>query len=234
GRGLLQENYAPKHIGGGKMIEIKIHGYGGQGVVVAAELLALAFSKEGKYVQAFPSFGTAKRWVPLVAFVRVDTLPIRLRCEVCNPDHLILLDSSLVRFPDIINGFNTETCIFINSTKNQESFVFPDHFHAFTVDASNIAKKHGLGNGAYSFVNTAMLGSFARITSLLSIHSICEAIKETLVSKREESIAAAREAYARVQHNHQWEAHEIQTCGHLIRDDVIQQSRPVESPAANI
>ncbi|MBT4641647.1 MAG: pyruvate synthase, partial [Deltaproteobacteria bacterium] len=39
------------------MIEIRLHGRGGQGAVTSAELLATAAIEQGKYAQAFPNFG---------------------------------------------------------------------------------------------------------------------------------------------------------------------------------
>ncbi len=47
------------------MIEIRFHGRGGQGAVTSAELLALAAIGEGKYAQAFPSFGPERRGAPV-------------------------------------------------------------------------------------------------------------------------------------------------------------------------
>jgi 2-oxoacid:acceptor oxidoreductase gamma subunit (pyruvate/2-ketoisovalerate family) len=43
------------------MIEIRIHGRGGQGAVVASKVMASAFFKQGKWVQSFPSFGAERR-----------------------------------------------------------------------------------------------------------------------------------------------------------------------------
>ena len=67
------------------MIEIRMHGRGGQGAVIAAKILASALFKEGKYAQSFPSFGVERRGAPVMAFTRVDDLPVRLRCEIYTP-----------------------------------------------------------------------------------------------------------------------------------------------------
>ena len=78
------------------MIEIRFHGRGGQGAVTAAEILAKAAFKDGKYSQAFPFFGVERRGAPVMAFTRIDSEPINLRYQVYNPDHVIVLDDGLL------------------------------------------------------------------------------------------------------------------------------------------
>jgi len=90
------------------MIEIRIHGRGGQGAVVASRILASAFHREGKYVQAFPQFGMERRGAPVAAFTRIDDKPIWLHCEIYEPDHLIILDPTLVGQIDITTGLKPE------------------------------------------------------------------------------------------------------------------------------
>lgn len=177
------------------MIEIRIHGRGGQGAVVAAELLAWALFKEGKYVQCFPSFGPERRSAPVAAFVRVDEAPIKLRCEIYNPDHLIVLDPSLVRTIDITAGLKEGGWILINSKKKPESFELPREFQVGTVDASTIAMKHKLGNRTNPIVNTVMLGAFAKVTGLVGINAVIEAVGEAVSIDKEGNIAATREGY---------------------------------------
>jgi 2-oxoacid:acceptor oxidoreductase gamma subunit (pyruvate/2-ketoisovalerate family) len=177
------------------MIEIRIHGRGGQGAVVAADLLALAFSKEGKFVQSFPSFGPERRSAPLATFVRVDDTPIRLRCEIYNPNHLLVTDSSLLTSLDIISGLREGGCIVVNSRRDAASFALSDKFRVATADANAIALEHGLGTKTNPIANTALLGAFARITGLISINAIVESIKDTITVRTGDNIAAARESY---------------------------------------
>jgi 2-oxoacid:acceptor oxidoreductase gamma subunit (pyruvate/2-ketoisovalerate family) len=178
-----------------EMIEIRIHGRGGQGTVVAADLLALAFSKEGRFVQSFPSFGPERRSAPLATFVRVDDTPIRLRCEIYNPNHLIVTDSSLLASSNIVSGLRDGGWIIINSRKHPASFGLPDKFHVATIDADSIAFKHNLGTKINPIANTTMLGAFTRITGLISINAVVESLRETMTDRTEANIAAAREGY---------------------------------------
>jgi len=86
------------------MIEIRIHGRGGQGAVIASEVLASAFFKEGKFVQAFPAFGAERRGAPVAAFARVDDQPIRIRHFIYEPDHIIILDPTLIESTQVDSG----------------------------------------------------------------------------------------------------------------------------------
>jgi len=64
------------------MLEIRFHGRGGQGTVVATTLLAKAFFQAGYQVQSFPFFGVERRGAPVEAYVRVDKEKIFLRTNV--------------------------------------------------------------------------------------------------------------------------------------------------------
>ena len=89
------------------MLEIRTHGRGGQGAVVASEILAAAFFREGKHVQSFPTFGVERRGAPVAAFTRVDDQPILLRCEVYEPDHVMVLGETLVESVDTTAGLKS-------------------------------------------------------------------------------------------------------------------------------
>jgi pyruvate ferredoxin oxidoreductase gamma subunit len=86
------------------MLQIRIHGRGGQGVVTAAELLSIAAFEQGRHAQAFPSFGSERTGAPVVAFCRIDDHEIRLREPVLNPDVLIVQDPTLLHQVDVFQG----------------------------------------------------------------------------------------------------------------------------------
>ena len=99
------------------MIEIRIHGRGGQGAVIASEVLASAFFKEGKFVQAFPAFGAERRGAPVAAFARVDDQPIRIRHFIYEPDHIIILDPTLIESTQVDSGLKEGGWIIINTDR---------------------------------------------------------------------------------------------------------------------
>lgn len=178
------------------MIELRFHSRGGQGGVVAGKLLAVAVFKENRYVQAFPTFGVERRSAPVMAFVRIDEQPIRARNQIYEPDHVIVLDASLIGMLDVTLGLKAGGTILINSPKTPEEFSFRDGFNVVTVDASTIAVRNGLGSVTQPIVNTAILGAVAKVLGCVSIESVIAAIEEEVPAKVQANINAAKDAYA--------------------------------------
>jgi pyruvate ferredoxin oxidoreductase gamma subunit/2-oxoisovalerate ferredoxin oxidoreductase gamma subunit len=177
------------------MVEIRIHSRGGQGGVIAGKILAVAAFKEGKYVQTFPSFGVERRAAPVLTFVRLDDHPIRVRNQVYKPDHVVVMDASLLASADVTMGLKEGGWILINSAKDPHSFSFADKFRIATVDASAIALKNSLGTRTQPIVNTAILGAISKVLQIAGIESVVEAIREEVPSKPQANEQAARDAY---------------------------------------
>lgn len=177
------------------MRELRIHGRGGQGAVTSSKLLASALFLEGKSVQSFPAFGVERRGSPVTAFLRLSDGPILLRCEITEPDDLIVLDPTLIGAVDVTAGLKPGGSILINSERPPSGY--PDlaaRFRVATVDAGVIAGKHRLGSKAQPLVNTAILGAFAEFSRLVSLESVCKAIEEDVPQRPADNVAAAREA----------------------------------------
>ena len=177
------------------MIEVRFHGRGGQGAVVASNVLALAFFKEGRFVQSFPSFGGERRGAPVMAFLRVDDEEIEVRSNVYRPDHVVVLDVSLTRTMDVTAGLREWGWILLNSPHAPESYAFSNKFRTATIDANDIAVRHQLGTITSPIVNTAILGAFSRVTATVTIDSVIEAVKESVPNDPHGNAAAALEAY---------------------------------------
>jgi 2-oxoacid:acceptor oxidoreductase gamma subunit (pyruvate/2-ketoisovalerate family) len=180
------------------MLEIRFHGRGGQGAVVASIVLASAFFKEGKFVQAFPSFGAERRGAPVVSFTRVSDREIRERFGIYQPDCLIVLDSSLTLRKEITSGLKEDRWIIVNSDKAPQDYGHLGPYRVATLDANSISLKHGLGSAAVPIVNTTILGAFSRVTESVKIESVLDAVRENAPSKPDKNADAAREAYDRV------------------------------------
>ncbi len=169
------------------MIEIRIHGRGGQGVVTAAELLAKAAFNDGKYCLAFPKFGPERTGAPVEAYCRIDDKPIRLRSQVYEPDYLIVLDSSLINYMDVTKGMKKTGVIVINSRKKPDAAC-----KTFAIDATQIA----LDILGKPIANTVMLGAFAKAAGVVTLKSIEKAIKERFNEKlAEANVMAVKKAY---------------------------------------
>lgn len=157
--------------------EIRIHGRGGQGGVTAAELIARAAYKEGKWVQAFPYFGAERRGAPVKAFARISDDPILIRSQIYNPDYVIVLDESLLEVANVTEGLKKDGIIIIN-TRKKPSEIDLAGYRVATVDATGIALELDLLVAGLPVVNTAMVGAFAKATGEIKIESVIESIKE--------------------------------------------------------
>lgn len=177
------------------MIEIRTHGRGGQGAVIASEILADAFFREGKFVQAFPAFGVERRGAPVVSFTRISDGEIRERCEIYDPDHLIVLDPVLIDTVNITAGLKEGGWIIINTNRPVEHKDLIEKYHVAAVDANSIAVKYGLGSRATPIVNTAILGAFAGATKLVGLKAVLDAIEEFVPLKKENNRKATEEAF---------------------------------------
>jgi 2-oxoacid:acceptor oxidoreductase gamma subunit (pyruvate/2-ketoisovalerate family) len=176
------------------MRELRVHGRGGQGAVIASKVLAVALFREDYQVQSFPAFGVERRGAPVTAFLRVSHEPIRLRCEVQAPDDLIVLDPTLIGAVDVTSGLRPGGGILINSDRPPSSYPGLKGFRVATVNASRIAAAHGIGSRTQPIVNTAILGAFAHWSGLVSLDAVCAAIIEEVGVRAEANVAAAREA----------------------------------------
>jgi len=181
------------------MFEVRIHGRGGQGVVTAAELLSLAAFDEGRYAQAFPSFGSERMGAPVVSFCRIDDHGIRSREPVMEPDALIVQDPTLLHQVDVFAGLKHDGFILINTAKSFDDLGLGEFVEGFrherllTVPASELARKHT----GRPVANAALLGSFAALSGLISIDAVTKAIRERFSGKvGEGNVAAAQAAYA--------------------------------------
>jgi len=156
------------------MIEIRIHGRGGQGNVVAAYLLATAAFEEGRYVQAFPNFGAERRGAPVTAFVRIADRPIRRRCQVREPAFLIVQDDTLLHLPDITTGLQTGGAILVNSNRTSAELAEQLGCDVVALRAGAMAQEI-LGRPV---PNTALLSAFLELTGLLPRSALLKALGE--------------------------------------------------------
>lgn len=178
------------------MHQIRIHGRGGQGVVTAAELIAVAAFKDGCQAQAFPSFGVERTGAPVESYARIDDKIIRTKEQVYSPDFLIIQDATLLNSINVFSGCSRNTIVIINTPKTKEELALDlPAKNIFPVNASGIA----LETIGKNIMNTVILGTFAKATGLISLESLKYAIREKFSAKGEEivnkNIAAIEKAY---------------------------------------
>ena len=177
------------------MKEIRLHGRGGQGSVIASKILAVAAFEEGSWVQSFPKFGVERRGAPVEAFLRIAEDKILIRSEVTTPDFVVVLDPSLVEVIDFTSGLKDNGAILVNTPLTPEALNLPDSYKVYCVDASKIAADHGLGSLTAPIVNTAICGAFAKSSGLVGIDAVCRAIEKEVPIKPEKNMDAARKAF---------------------------------------
>jgi pyruvate ferredoxin oxidoreductase gamma subunit len=175
------------------MIEVRIHGRGGQGAVTSAELIALAAIEEGKYAQGFPSFGPERRGAPVVAFARVNDKTIRLRSRIYEPDVAVVLDPSLLKIVDPSQGLKPNGLLILNTNKSIDQIraQFGYQVKLAAVDADLIAHEE-LG---LPIVNTTMLGALIRGTGIVGLDALISPLKARFGRGAERNLKALRRAY---------------------------------------
>jgi 2-oxoacid:acceptor oxidoreductase gamma subunit (pyruvate/2-ketoisovalerate family) len=182
------------------MIELRIHGRGGQGAVVASKTLAQAAFLAGRYVQSYPDYGVERRGAPVVAFARIaepgDDLFVRQ--DIREPHHLLVLDATLLDSANPIAGLRDGGWVVVNTPDPPDKLGIVNRFRVATVNASAIALRYGLGTTAQPVVNTAILGAFVRATAIVSLEDLLAAIEYEVPVMAEENKAAARDAYEQV------------------------------------
>jgi len=175
------------------MIEVKLQGRGGQGVVVASEILARTCFEEGRFPQGYSLFGGEKRGAPVAAFVRISDEKIYLKCDIERPNHLIVLDDSLFDEKEMAETLVPGGTLLLNTAGDRH----PDVNHNYKVgiiNALEISKKNGLG----AIVNTAVLGAYVRLSEVVSLDAVLKVIADTVPVAVDENLAAAKEAYEKV------------------------------------
>ncbi len=171
--------------------EIRFHGRGGQGVVSAAALLALAAFEDGYEAQAFPKFGSERRGAPVEAYVRINTLPIRSHNQVYTPDAVVIQDSTLLRSEPVFHGLGEGGWVIVNSLEQVKvDNTVARALRWVRIPASRIGEQY-LGR---PLPNTVLLGALAATTGWVSMNALEQAIAGHLANKGEDVVKANIEA----------------------------------------
>jgi pyruvate ferredoxin oxidoreductase gamma subunit len=191
----LVENW--KMIGDNRMVEIRFHGRVGQGAVTSAELTALAAIEQGKYAQAFPSFGPERRGAPVMAFVRVSETPIRTREKIYTPDIVIVLDPSLLSIVDVSAGLKADGLVILNTKKSAAEIRQETGIKArlALVDASTIAMEVM----RIPITNTTMLGALIKASQILPLDALRPPVHQRFGPIAEKNLKACMRAFEETQ-----------------------------------
>jgi phenylglyoxylate dehydrogenase gamma subunit len=156
--------------------EIRIHGRGGQGAVLAGSILATAFVQEGKHVVAVPSFGFERRGAPVASFLRVDDRPIRQMTNIYRPDCILCIDPTVARAVNVFDGVTENAALVQTTARPLAELTLPERVTTVGLcDAVTLA----LAIFRRPITNTIMLGAFAKTTGLVSLASLHAAIEQS-------------------------------------------------------
>ncbi len=179
------------------MLEIRFHGRGGQGTVLAAKMLADAVLRSGKgECMAIPEFGVERRGAPVLAYARISDGPILLRTRVYEPDVVVVLDTNAASGDTMTKGLKAGGTLLISTEHSQKELEkrWPQ-FKPTAIPAREIALKHKLGTAASPVLNTAIVGAMCALLDLADFKDLETTIRGSVPIKPDENVAAAREAY---------------------------------------
>ena len=208
------------------MGEMRLHGRGGQGTVMAAQMMAAAFVLGGKYASVFPSFGIERRGSAVMAFARFGDTPIREHTRVYHPEIVLIMDQSLTDSPACYEGFQNGGIIIANTKHAQD--ILDLHVNQkvlATVDAVSIA----LEETGTAITNTCMLGAFAKATQLVKLDDLKKALEDFFKGKiLAGNIRSLERGYNEVEVFHFTTAAKSET-----QEDLLSEQDPVVNPPEN-
>ncbi len=176
------------------MIEVRFHGRGGQGAVMASRILASAFVRTGRYGASFPMFGFERRGAPVTAFGRFGDKPIREKTQIYNPDILVVLDPSQRDSSAVFKGLVPNGIMILNYDGKFEQSQ-KNLTKTGVIDADSIA----IEEIGMAMPNTSVLGAFAKVTGLVDIEPLIESLGEYFTGKKfEVNAVCARRGFDEV------------------------------------
>ncbi|MEJ2141360.1 MAG: 2-oxoacid:acceptor oxidoreductase family protein [Gammaproteobacteria bacterium] len=162
------------------MYRIRFHGRGGQGMKTASRILGTAFFMEGYEVQDAPRYGAERRGAPIFAYVRADKSPVNERGIISHPDLVVVADDTLVGMPaaGVLQGVDEHSVLLINSHETAETWQ-----HRLNTSATVLilpAREDVEDRAELPYIGSRCAAAAAALTSVVSIESFLNAIKEEL------------------------------------------------------
>ncbi|HSP72286.1 MAG TPA: 2-oxoacid:acceptor oxidoreductase family protein, partial [Gaiellaceae bacterium] len=174
-------------------------GRGGQGVVLASQILADTLARAGFWVQSFPEFKAERRGAPISAFLRWDESPIHRRYKVRSCDVLVVVSSSPPS-PELLGTVRPGGLIVLN---RETRFPYTGPFEIARVPASRIARDNEvLSSEGRPMGNVAVLGACVKLLLADGLGLLEEAVASRMGAAAEANIVAAREGYAQCTRQH--------------------------------
>lgn len=158
---------------------------------MAGNILADMYFQEGRHVLAYATYGGARRGTPVSSSLRVDDKPIRMRCDIENPDAIVCFDPSLLTGGNLLRVATEKTLVLINSSRPSAEFAHLGSFRVVAVDATTVARNNQLGR----IVNTTLVGALLGLMNYSNIDLLRKVVGETSPVKPENNVAACLDGY---------------------------------------
>jgi 2-oxoisovalerate/pyruvate ferredoxin oxidoreductase gamma subunit len=185
-----------------EITEFRLHGRGGQGIVVAASIFAEAVFLSGNYARAFSLFGAERRGAPVTAFIRIGPKRLMPRSRIYNPEYVVVFDAT-ISGQTLFAGLQENGNLIINADDDWLEQIAADdldrcHYKVFRVKATEIAWENKLTIGSFPMVNTVMLGAMAKVSGLVNLEHLTASIKKRVSASLDANVNATAEGYASV------------------------------------
>lgn len=183
------------------LVEVRIHGRGGQGAVLAATLGAEVAFRSGYYPQAFPFFGAERRGAPVAAFLRYSSSPLMPRCRIYEPFCVTVFDAEILPPETVLNGLKEGGKLLLNTTGDVPVSWLGAAVgkKIYTVDAYHIAADCGLILSGMPLVSSVMVGALVRILRLASPGLLESILRDSITQYKNENIEGALRGYKGVE-----------------------------------
>ena len=183
----------------GDMKEMLLVGRGGEGVVLASQILAETFARAGFWVQSFPEFTAERRGAPIAAYLRWDEAPIHRRYKMRECDVLVVI-SPAPPSPHSIGMVRPGGLIVMN---RETRFAHSGRFDVARVPASRIAQDNGIvSSEGRPMGNVAVLGACVRMLLPDGLAHLEGAVAARMGALADANVHAAREGFERCTHQH--------------------------------
>jgi len=174
-------------------------GRGGEGVVLASQILADTFARAGFWVQSFPEFKAERRGAPISAFLRWDEQPIHRRYKVQDCDVLAVVSPSPPS-PQVLEAVRPGGLVILNG---EARYPHSGPFQVARVPAARIAQEHRiLSAEGRPMGNVAVLGACVRLLLPDGLEFLEQAVASRMGALAGPNVAAARAGYAQCTRQH--------------------------------
>jgi pyruvate ferredoxin oxidoreductase gamma subunit len=166
-----------------QLIEIRWHARAGQGAVTAAKLVADTALMDDAYIQAMPEYGPERTGAPLKAYTRICNEPIEVHNNITNPGIVIVLDDTLIRSIDVLEGMPADGTVILNTEMSVDearvALKAPASMKIAVVDATGIA----MDTIKKDMPNTPIAGALAKATGIVPVENVKNRLAVTFGKK---------------------------------------------------